>query len=66
MSRDESPRAFDGCRVDDGVQEVGIEAERVLWYKKLPVPEGWHQAYARGEIDVISEWSDKVAQVRMR
>jgi len=43
-----------------------LEAERVLWYKKLPVPEGWHEAYADGEIDVISEWSDKVAQVRTR
>jgi len=28
-----------------------LEAERILWYKKLPVPEGWHGAYARGEID---------------
>jgi hypothetical protein len=26
-----------------------LEAERSLWYKKLPVPEGWHKAYARGE-----------------
>jgi len=43
-----------------------LEAERVLWYRKLPVPEGWHQAYAHGEIDVISEWPDKVKQVRMR
>jgi predicted metallo-beta-lactamase superfamily hydrolase len=43
-----------------------LEAERVLWYRKLPVPEGWHQAYAHGEIDVISEWSDMIARVRMR
>jgi len=43
-----------------------LEAERVLWYKKLPVPEGWHIAYARGEVDVISEWSDKVAGVKIR
>jgi len=43
-----------------------LEAERVLWYKRLPVPEGWHQAYAHGEIDVISEWSDEAARVRMR
>jgi len=43
-----------------------LEAERVFWYKKLPVPDGWHRAYARGEIDVISEWSGSVAQVRMR
>jgi predicted metallo-beta-lactamase superfamily hydrolase len=49
-----------------GLSRNLLEAERVLWYRKLPVPEGWHQAYAHGEIDVISEWSDKVAQVRMR
>jgi len=42
-----------------------LEADRVFWYKKLPVPDGWHRAYAHGEIDVVSEWSDKVAQVRM-
>jgi hypothetical protein len=28
-----------------------LEAERVIWYKKVPVPEGWHKAYARGEVD---------------
>ena len=28
-----------------------LEAERVLWYKKVPVPEGWHEAYARDELD---------------
>jgi hypothetical protein len=28
-----------------------LEAERVLWYEKVPVPEGWHEAYARGEVD---------------
>jgi predicted metallo-beta-lactamase superfamily hydrolase len=49
-----------------GLRRNLLEAERVLWYKKLPVPEGWHEAYARGEIDVISEWSDKVARVRVR
>ena len=49
-----------------GLRRNLLEAERVLWYRKLPVPEGWHQAYAHGEIDVISEWSDKVKQVRMR
>jgi len=26
-----------------------LEAERVRWYKKMPVPQGWHEAYARGE-----------------
>jgi predicted metallo-beta-lactamase superfamily hydrolase len=49
-----------------GLRRNLLEAERVLWYKKLPVPEDWHDAYARGEIDVVSEWSDKVAQVRAR
>jgi len=43
-----------------------LEAERIIWYKKLPVPDGWHNAYARGEIDVIRDWSDRVAQTRVR
>jgi len=38
-----------------GLRRNLLEAERVLWYKRLPVPEGWHQAYARGEVDVVSE-----------
>jgi len=37
-----------------------LEAERVLWYKRLPVPEGWHQAYARGEVEVPPNWGEKV------
>jgi hypothetical protein len=28
-----------------------LEAERVLGYEKVPVPEGWHEAYARDELD---------------
>jgi len=28
-----------------------LEADRVSWYKKIPVPEGWHEAYAQGEAD---------------
>ena len=44
-----------------GLHRHLLEAERVLWYKKLPVPQGWHEAYARGEIDVLSDWSNKVA-----
>jgi len=28
-----------------------LEAERVLWYKRMPVPNWWHEAYARGEAD---------------
>ena len=29
-----------------------LEAERVLWSRKTPVPEGWHEAYSHGEVDV--------------
>jgi predicted metallo-beta-lactamase superfamily hydrolase len=36
---------FMGCRRNL------LEAERVFWYRKLPVPKGWHEAYARGEVD---------------
>jgi len=46
-----------------GLRRNLLEAERVLWYKKLAVPEGWHEAYARGEIDVISDWCDKVVRL---
>jgi hypothetical protein len=49
-----------------GVHRNLLEAERALWYKKLPVPEGWHEAYAHGEIDAITEWSDKVARVKIK
>jgi predicted metallo-beta-lactamase superfamily hydrolase len=49
-----------------GLRRNLLEAERVLWYKKLPVPADWHKCYARGEVDVVSDWSDKVARVRMR
>jgi predicted metallo-beta-lactamase superfamily hydrolase len=49
-----------------GLHRNLLEAERVFWYKKLPVPEGWHKTYARGEIDVISDWCDKASRIRMR
>jgi predicted metallo-beta-lactamase superfamily hydrolase len=49
-----------------GVPRNLLEAERVLWYKRLPVPEGWHRDYAQGKIDVTAEWSDRVARVKMR
>jgi len=48
-----------------GIPRNLLEAERGLWYKKVPVPEGWHQAYAQGKVDVISEWSDKIFRVKM-
>jgi len=48
-----------------GLRRNLLEAERVLWYKRLPVPEGWHRAYGRGEVDVIAEWSERVARVRI-
>jgi len=51
---------FMGCRRNL------LEADRVLWYKKLPVPDGWHRAYARGEVDVVSDWFGKVARVKVR
>ena len=31
-----------------------LEAERVSWYKRMPVPKCWHEAYARGEVDTKS------------
>jgi len=43
-----------------------LEAERVSWYRRLPVPQGWHEAYALGEVDVLSEWTDSIAGVGMR
>ena len=45
---------FMGCRRNL------LEADRRLYYKRLPVPQGWHEAYARGEIDVLSDWFNKV------
>ena len=29
-----------------------LEARRTQLYKKMPVPDGWHEAYARGDVDV--------------
>ena len=26
-----------------------LEAERPLWYKRMPVPQEWHEAYVCGE-----------------
>lgn len=31
-----------------------LEAQREALYEEMPVPEGWHQAYARGEADTSS------------
>jgi len=36
-----------------------LEAERVLWYRKSPVPKGWHEAYARGEVDAEVAFSEE-------
>lgn len=49
-----------------GLRRNLLEAERILWYKKLPVPNGWHDAYTHGEIDVITDWIDKVKRTRVR
>ena len=43
-----------------GLRRNLLEAKRVPWYKRLPVPEGWHEAYARGEIDIFPNWYEKV------
>lgn len=26
-----------------------LEADRVFWYREMPVPNGWHEAYGQGE-----------------
>ncbi|MBE9473297.1 MAG: hypothetical protein IMY85_00295, partial [Chloroflexi bacterium] len=31
-----------------------LEAHRVQLYKEMPVPEGWHEAYANGKADTSS------------
>jgi len=36
-----------------------LEAQLTRLYRKMPVPEGWHEAYARGETDT-SGYSDSV------
>ena len=28
-----------------------LEAERVQLYEQLPVPEGWHDGYAKGRVN---------------
>jgi predicted metallo-beta-lactamase superfamily hydrolase len=48
-----------------GLRRNLLEAERVSWYKKLPVPAGWHEAYAKGEIDIGHEWSEGALRVRV-
>jgi hypothetical protein len=30
-----------------------LEAWRPRLYAEMPVPEGWHEAYARGAVDTI-------------
>ena len=49
-----------------GIPRNLLEADRAYWYKELPVPQGWHEAYAQKRTDVISEWSDKIAQVKLK
>ncbi len=29
-----------------------LEAERARWYEEMPVPEGWHDEYAQGKVDI--------------
>jgi predicted metallo-beta-lactamase superfamily hydrolase len=33
-----------------------LEAQRVRLYKEMPVPEGWHDDYAKGCVDPDSYW----------
>ena len=48
------------CAADfTGQRRSLLEAERVLWYRKSPVPKGWHEAYARGEVDAGVALSDE-------
>jgi len=35
-----------------GRQRLLLEAWRDRLYREMPVPEGWHEAYAKGEIDI--------------
>lgn len=35
-----------------GIRRNLLEAERVSWYEKAPVPERWHDDYARGKTQV--------------
>jgi hypothetical protein len=28
-----------------------LEAERLQWYEQMPVPEGWHDEYAKGRVN---------------
>ncbi len=41
-----------------GLQRNLLEAKRDLWYRKFPVPEWWHEAYARGEVDGESYFNE--------
>ncbi len=42
-----------------GMDRTLLEAWRQRLYAEMPVPEGWHEAYARGEVDtgVYREWA---------
>ncbi|MBN1380212.1 MAG: hypothetical protein JXA41_00905 [Deltaproteobacteria bacterium] len=35
-----------------GRDRLLLESRREQLYREMPVPEGWHEAYARGEIDI--------------
>ncbi|MGC9443610.1 MAG: hypothetical protein ACP5E9_01550 [Candidatus Methanospirareceae archaeon] len=41
-----------------------LEAWRQRLYAELPVPEGWHAAYARGKVDPspYGDWLPRVEQ----
>jgi hypothetical protein len=34
-----------------------LEAQRKYLYEKMPVPEGWHEAYAEGKVNIDYYWN---------
>jgi len=52
-----------GCAADFlGRHRTLLEAWRQRLYAEMPVPEGWHEAYARGEVDTrpYRDWIGRV------
>jgi len=52
-----------GCAADFmGRRRTLLEAWRQRLYAEMPVPEGWHEAYARGEVDTrpYRDWIHRV------
>ncbi len=45
-----------------GREPLLLEARREELYREYPVPEGWHEAYARGEVE-LEEYTDFVGMM---